>query len=167
MKELLFQYKDASDDGKEGKEATVNEQMTALVMASWDAKLKTAKVNKSDSIQERNNKSSSAIVGASISLEKLKSEQESYHQMRRKARCMYPILTRDVDDDTTSFLSMDLDDEDIDVEDEMKKVREKKAAFKKKMEQHIHRQECLTLSQSDIIVSNVMNQLGGVGPKND
>ena len=166
MKELLFQYKDASDDGKEGKEATANEQRAALVMASWDATLQSApRVIKSD-IRDRNNKSSSDVVGASISLDKLRAEQESYHQMRRRARRMFPILTRDVDEDTTSFLSMDLDDEDIDVEDEMKKVREKKAAFKKKMDKYIHRQECLTISKSDIVVSNVMEQLRGVGGKN-
>ena len=162
----LFELEEASDDGKEGKEATANEQRAALVMASWDATLQSARVIKSDTIRDRNNKSSSDVVGASISLDKLRSEQESYHQMRRRARRMFPILTRDVDDDTTSFLSMDLDDHDIDIEDEMKKVREKKAAFKKKMDKHIYRQECLTISKSEIVVSNVMEQLRGVGGKN-
>lgn len=159
----LFELEEASDDGKEGKEATANEQRAAIVMASWDATLQHARVIKRDTIQDRSNKSSS---DACVSLDKLRSEQESYHQMRRRARRMFPILTRDVDDDTTSFLSMDLDDDDIDIEDEMKKVKEKKAAFKKKMDKHIYRQECLTISKSEVVVSNVMEQLRGVGGKN-
>jgi hypothetical protein len=66
-------------------------------------------------------------------LDALKWESYHYRMMRRDARKRMPELTRNVDKDTTSFLSMDLDDDEIDVGEELQQMREKKASFKKEM----------------------------------
>lgn len=111
-----------------------NEQsmMNDLVMESWKTDLKLPEEGMDMSMMER--LMVELVDVDQDPLHALKWESYHYRMMRRDAHKRMPKLTRDVDKDTTSFLSMDLNDDEIDVWEELQQMREKKASFKNEMD---------------------------------
>lgn len=130
------------DDGRE--------LISVIILAAWKAAIDGNLLSDKIPPSQQNDRAKTATIT------ELKALENDYHTMRRVARRTMPILTRNIDDETSSYLSMDLEDEERDIPQEMEELLRKRDAFQNKMD----RQQCLHNSQAHVIVGKVTQYLG-------